>query len=67
LAGQNLIAVRSGGSHGEEAKHPNDCFAVREVTASIYAIRKFKNHFVSLMIVSGMRYQCEIREVIVSL
>jgi hypothetical protein len=61
------MALRSEWSPGEEAKHPNDCFAVREVAAPIYAIRKYHNPFDMVMIVSEMRYPCVIREIIVLL
>jgi hypothetical protein len=67
LAGQNLMAVGDERSRGEEAKHPNDCFAVRNVAAPIYAIRKFKNRFDAVLTVSEMRYRFETREVNVSL
>jgi hypothetical protein len=61
------MAVPHERSHGKEAKHPNDCFPVREVAAPIYAIHKIKNPFDAVLTAWGMRYPCEIREVIVSL
>jgi hypothetical protein len=50
----------------EETKYPNDCFAVQDVAAPIYAIRKFKNPFEAVLTVSGMPSECEIPDVVVS-
>jgi hypothetical protein len=52
---------------GEEAKHSNDCFTIRDVATSIDAIQRFNRPFDGEMTFSGIRYRSEVPEIIVLL
>jgi hypothetical protein len=61
------MAVHQEWSQSEEGEHSSDCLTIQNVAPSIDAIQNFKNPFDAVITFCGMRFPCEVHEIIASL